>query len=291
LSGILVSCALVAAVASAVAVRAESEAQKEAQTGTFALLGGTQESIAKGWATHGAGTSATLKVKQFKMNGTTPIEHYTLNGPNTIFMFVIRDDFGTFNQLETYSNVTTGTFSASFTKLGNRSYYLYADTIPLGMNRQVFRFKSPADSPGAAPAFSTTPTTTAAAGPYVVTLERDTFPPNSKEILYLQVTRGGKPAQDLAPMVNGSGTAFMIDTNTLQYVHLHPVLRGSKINTEQTYTLGQEMQRQASNSQVGPNQQMDVPPLPAGVYKLWFEFSGGVSMDRFAAGPFTIVVR
>jgi len=51
------------------------------------------------------------------------------------------------------------------------------------------------------------------------------------------------------------------------------------------------MNRLAENSHVGGNMQMAVPPLPAGVYKFWLEFAGGVSMDEHTAGPFTIVVQ
>ena len=129
------------------------------------------------------------------------------------------------------------------------------------------------------------------AGPYVVTLERDTFPANSQEILYLQVTRGGAPAQDLVPFLNGSAQAVFINTQTLQYVYLHPILRGSKINVETTYTLEEEARRIASNSHVGPNMQMVVPPLPAGTYRFWLRFAGGVSMDNYSAGPFTIIAQ
>lgn len=285
-----VACAL--GLGTAVAVRAAADSQANAQIGVFALLGGTQEAVAKGWAHHGVGPAANIKVRLFKSDGTTPVMNYAVTVQNSMHLIIVRDDFATLTYLDTAYNTGTGTVSGDFTAQPHHGYYLYSDSIPIGMKRQVFRFKS-TPLPPAAPQHpvSTTPTKVAAAGPYVVTLERDTFPANSQEILYLQVTRGGSPAQDLAPFLNAAAQAVFINAQTLQYVYLHPMLRGSKINQETTYTLEQEGRRIASNSLVGPNMQMVVPPLPAGVYKFWLRFSGGVSMNDYSAGPFTIVAQ
>jgi len=298
LSRKVVASALAAAVACALAfgaaraVRAAADSQVNAQMGVFALLGGAQEAIAKGWAHHGVGPAASIKVRLFKSDGTTPVRDYAVRVQNSMHLIIIRDDFATLAYLDTAYNTGTGTVSGDFTADPHRSYYLYSDSIPIGMKRQVFRFKS-TPLPPAAPhePVSTAPTKVASAGPYVVTLERDTFPANSQEILYLQVTRGGSPAQDLVPFLNAAAQAVFINAQTLQYVYLHPMLRGSKINDYTTYDLAQEGRRIASNSLVGPNMQMVVPPLPAGVYKFWLRFAGGVSMDSYSAGPFTIVAK
>jgi len=299
LSNKLVAFSLAAAVVCAFAfgatragVRAAADSQANAQTGAFALLGGAQEAIAKGWAHHGVGPAANIKVRLFKSDGTTPILDYAVTVQNSMHLIIIRDDFATLTYLDTGYTLGTGTISGDFTAEPHHGYYLYSDSIPIGMKRQVFRFKSP-PLPPAAPQqpVSTTPTKVASAGPYVVTLERGTFPANSQEVLYLQVTRGGSPAQDLVPFLNAAAQAVFINTQTLQYVYLHPMLRGSKINDYATYNLAQEGQRIKSNSHVGPNMQMVVPPLPAGVYKFWLRFAGGVSMNKHSAGPFTIVVQ
>ena len=276
LSGKVVAFALAGAVACTLAfgatrvVRAAADSEANAQTGVFALLGGTQEAIAKGWAHRGVGPAANIRVRLFKSDGTTPVMNYAVTVHNSMHLIIIRDDFATLAYLDTAFGTGTGTVSGDFTAEPHHGYYLYSDSIPIGMKRQVFRFKS-APQPPAAPQHpvATTPTKVASAGPYVVTLERDTFPANSQEILYLQVTRGGKPAQDLVPFLNASAQAVFINTQTLQYVYLHPMLRGSKINVYTTYDLAQEGRRIASNSLVGPNMQMVVPPLPAGVYKFW----------------------
>jgi hypothetical protein len=297
-SGKVVAFTLASAVVCAFAfsatrvVRAEGNSQANAQMGVFALLGGAQEAVAKGWAHHGVGPAANIKVRLFKSDGTTPVMNYAVRVQNSMHLIIVRNDFATLTYLDTAFNTGTGTVSGDFTAEPHHGYYLYADSIPIGMKRQVFRFKS-APLPPAAPQqpVSTTPTKVASAGPYVVTLERDTFPANSQEILYLQVTRGGSPAQDLVPFLNAAAQAVFINTQTLQYVYLHPMLRGSKINDETTYNLPQEGRRIASNSLVGPNMQMAVPPLPAGVYKFWLRFAGGASMNNYGAGPFTIVAQ
>jgi hypothetical protein len=287
---IAVACAL--AFGATRVVHAAADSQANAQMGVFALLGGTQEAIAKGWAHHGVGPAANIKVRLFKSDGTTPVMDYAMRVQNSMHLIVIRDDFATLTYLDTGYNTVTGTVSGDFTAEPHHGYYLYSDSIPVGMKRQVFRFKS-TPLPPASPRqpTSATPTKVASADPYVVTLERDTFPPNSQEILYLQVTRGGKPAQDLVPFLGAAAQAVFINAQTLQYVYLHPMLRGSKINPYNVYDLPREGERLASNSLVGPNMQMVVPPLPAGVYKLWLRFAGGISMDNYTAGPFTIVAQ
>ncbi len=273
-------------------VRAAADSQANAQMGVFALLGGTQQAIAKGWVHHGVGPAANIKVRLFKSDRTTPVMNYAVRVQNSMHLIIIRNDFATLTYLDTAFNTSTGTVSGDFTADPHHGYYLYSDSIPIGMKRQVFRFKS-TPLPPAAPQrpLSTSPTKVASAGPYVVTLERDTFPASSPEILYLQVARGGSPAQDLVPFLNAAAQAVFINAQTLQYVYLHPMLRGSKMDTETTYNLAQEGRRIASNSLVGPNMQMTVPPLPPGVYKFWLRFAGGVSMDNYSAGPFTIVAQ
>ncbi|HEY1654112.1 MAG TPA: hypothetical protein VGF86_03255 [Candidatus Tumulicola sp.] len=289
-AAVAVACTL--AFGAARAVRAAADSQANAQMGVFALLDGAQEAVAKGWAHHGVGPAANIKVRLFKSDGTTPVMDYAVRVQNSMHLIIVRDDFATLTYLDTAYNTGTGTVSGDFTAQPHHGYYLYSDSIPIGMKRQVFRFKS-TPLPPAAPQqpASTTPTKVASAGPYVVTLERDTFPANSQEILYSQVTRDGKPAQDLAPFLNGAAQAVFINAQTLQYVYLHPMLRGSKVNDYTTYDLEQEARRISSNSLVGPNMQMVVPPLPPGVYKFWLRFAGGVSMHDYSAGPFTIVAQ
>lgn len=298
LSGRVLALALAGSVACTLAfgaapvVRAAADSEANAQMGVFALLGGTQEAVAKGWAHHGVGPAANIKVRLFKSDGTTPVMHFAVSVQNSMHIVVIRDDFATLTYLDTGYNTGTGTVSGDFTAQPHHGYYVYSDSIPIGMQRQVFRFKSiPLPPQAPREPVSTTPTKVATTGPYVVTLERDRFPANSQEILYLQVSRDGKPAQDLAPFLNAAAQAVFINAQTLQYVYLHPMLRGSKINDYATYNLAQEAQRLASNSHVGPNMQMVVPPLPAGVYKFWLRFTGGVSMNKYSAGPFTIVAQ
>lgn len=293
LSGIALAIALGAlfVIPSALKVHAAADSEANAQMGVFALQGGTQTAIAKGWARQNM-TGVQINVRQYESDGTTQIRNYNINGQHTIRLIVVEDNFKQYSHLDPYYNLQTGGFAASFTAAAHHTYYLYADSLPLGMHRQVFRFHNAIDPNAPPPQYSTTPTKVQPAGPYIVTLERDTFPANSPEILYWQVTRGGSPAQDLTPYYGAAAEATFINAKTLEYVHLHPVLRGMKINKAPTYTLEQEAGRLAENSQVGPNMQTAIPPLPAGVYKLWVEFKGGIDQSNFVtSAPFTIVVQ
>lgn len=290
LSGIAITCAAAAALCAS-AIVASASAGKATQPGVFALLGGTQDAVAEFWAVHGAGLTATLKVKQFKKDGTTPIVKYDIDMQKYMHMVVIRDDFATFNHLHPDFDVETGTFSAPFTKEAGHKYYLYADSRPQGRSQQVFRFTMESDGALAGTQPSLTASSPAsAAGPYVITMAKTTVAANTPYMMYYTVTVDGKPAQDLTPYLGAAAHCVLIDTSTLQYVHVHPMLHGQKMNDQQTMTAEQEVEQAESNSQVGPNQQVQLPALPAGTYKMWIQIKGGGAQHTYTA-PFTLVAQ
>jgi hypothetical protein len=287
LSGILVGCALIGACAFG-AARASVE---PFQKGVFALLGGKQQTVAHFWAV-GSGHAPTLKVQQFQMDGTTPILNYRIDMGTTAHMFLIRDDFATFQHHNADFNTGTGAFSHTFTKEANHKYYLYTDSGPYQMHRQVFRFTIESEGPVAAsnPSTSASATTESAGDGYTVVMAKTTLDANKPFVMDVTVDRGGKAAQDLSPFFGSAAHMVMIDSSSLEYVSLHPVLKGEKLDTSLSYTVEQELQRLQTNSKTGPNMQVAIPPLPAGTYKAWYEFIGGVSQHHYVA-PFTFVVQ
>lgn len=285
----LAASAALGAAAIPVALRASVDAT---QTGTFALPGGTPKIVAKFWAEHGTGLSATLKVQQFLPGSDTPIRAYDLDMSKMMHEVIVRDDFATFDHLHPAFDARTGVFSTPFAKQGGHRYYVYADSEPRGIGQQVFRFTMESDGPlvHAAPSLTASPKD-AAAGPYVVHFAATTIAAMSHRIMNVDITKSGAPANDLVPYLEAAGHCVLIDTKTLAYVHVHPMLRGQTPSPAMAgMSIGQQMEAMESASKAGPHLVIHLPPLPAGVYKMWFQFKGGANAQVYTA-PFTMVAR
>jgi hypothetical protein len=258
------------------------------QTGTFVLLGGTPKIVSKFWTDHAQGLTATLKVRQFQIDGKTPILDYDVDMQHLMHLVVVRDDFATFAHLHPVYDTTTGTFQQPFTKQANHAYYVYADSVPHGIGQQVFRFTLAAAGPvsAAKPSLSAS-VPNAHAGPYIVILQKTTIAANTPQSMHLTIVSGDDPATDLVPYLGEPAHCVLISTSTLQYIHVHPMLRGS-YNPKATST---SMERQMTGPQkAGPFMKLDLPALPAGTYKTWIQIAGGGALHVYTAS-FTIVAQ
>jgi hypothetical protein len=259
------------------------------QPGVFALLGGTPKIASKFWVSHPTGLSGTLKVRQFTSNGK-PILNYDVDMEHIMHMVIVRDDFATFAHVHPDFDATAGTFWQTFTKEPNHSYYVYADSTPQGIGQQVFRFTLESSGAVARPAPVSGPSTlTANVGPYLVKLSKTTLPAGRAKNVNVTILKGDAPADDLAPYLGAAGHAVFINTSSLAYVHLHPMVRGHDANTSaptsaSTGMSGMEM----GGGDAGPFMQLAVPALPAGTYKLWFQFLGNGTVYT---APFTLLAR
>lgn len=281
LSGMIVAFAL--ATAGAIGLARGSAGPAE-QRGVFALLGGRPQIVSEFWAVHGAGLTATLKIRQFQLDGTTPIRNYDVDMQRIIHLIIVRDDFATFAHLHPSFDATTGAFSQPFAKAPNHRYYVYADTTPHGLGQQVFRFTIESD--GALPASPKTFTASPAGvtvAPYTLRLASTTLTANQPQSVSLTVLKGGQPAHDLGTYLGAAAHAVFINTSTLAYVHVHPAVRGAG-----DAAMGMQM-NMATTARAGPMMQMDLPALPAGTYKTWIQFRG--ANDVIYTAPFTIRVR
>lgn len=281
LSGLLIAALFVATAGGNVAAKPG----RVEQAGAFALLGGTAKVVSKFWVSHPNGLSATLKVRQFQPDGKTPILNYDLDMEHLMHMVIVRDDFATFTHTHPDYDTQTGTFWQEFTKEPNHRYYVYADTTPQGMGQQVFRFTLD-DAPSAAlarVAFTPSPRD-GTAGPYVVRLSKTTLPANKPKNLNITVLKDGEPATDLVPYLGTAAHVVFINTSTLSYIHVHPMLRGE--NNGQDSAMNMPM---GTSGKAGPFMQTTLPALPAGYYKVWIQIMGGG--DNVYTAPFTILVR
>lgn len=275
----LLAAVCAAGIAHAAAGRAE-------QPGVFALLGGAPKISSELRVSHRSSLTGMLNVAQFTPNGK-PILEYDVDMEHLMHMVIVRDDFATFAHVHPDFDTATGTFSQAFTKEANHRYYVYADTTPHGFPQQVFRFTL--DAAGSVsnsrPSFAPS-TPTAAAGPYSVTLANTTLQADRPQNLDLTVLENGKPAHDLAPYLGAAAHVVFINTSTLTYVHIHPMLRG-KNDADASMSSGMNMPMAMENKS-GPFMQMDVPALPSGTYKVWIQFLGKGKLYTVA---FTLLAR
>lgn len=256
--------------------------------GTFALQGGTQRIVARAIVSHPQPNEVTFNIKQTSQQGGI-IRSYQIDMTKLMHLVVISDDFKQFMHEHPSYNRKAGTFRQTITVDPSHAYNVYADSIPKGIGQQVFRFTVPASANSSAtmaplPAGTPSPDTVTV-GPYAVKLAKTTLAAQKAEMVPLDITKGGAPAGDLQPYLGAAGHAVFVNTATLEYVHVHPMVRGAK---DATNMGSMDMETPQSGPVAGPHLMMDVPALPVGTYKLWFQFSGGGSLH---VAPFTLAVH
>jgi len=259
--------------------------------GRFALLEGAPKVVSELRTSSGAATTANLKIRQFNLDGSSPILEYKIDMEMLMHVIVVRDDFLTFEHLHPAFDAATGTFSQAFTKERYHRYYVFADSEPKGLGQQVFRFTLPSDGPimtGMVPSMASTPSI--AAGPYVVTLSATTMQANTAQTLDLTITKNGQPAQDLGTYLGAAAHVVFIGVPTLAYVHVHPHVVGNSAGADAPMAQNAGMHMDMADEQVaGPKMKMDLPALPAAPYKVWVQFRG--ANDKLYTAPFTVLVQ
>ncbi len=278
-AGVAITCELSAARAGTAGV---------VQRGLFALLGAKPAIVAYAKTTASSDTAVTLTIRQFMNGGQKPIRHYDVDMQMLMHVIVVRDDFADFMHVHPAFDSTAGTFEQSFAKSAGHRYYVFADSSPRGIGQQVFRFTvdrngaTTAQQPSV-PSFAATPSPSSVrTGPYTVALSSTRLPSGRGQAVTVNVSEAGRPARDLEPYLGAAAHAVFIGTANLSYVHVHPSASGTM-----PMASGASMDMSAGEA-AGPHMLMELPPLPAGTYKLWVQFQGA---GRLYAAPFTILSR
>ncbi|MBV8637990.1 MAG: hypothetical protein JO322_07865 [Candidatus Eremiobacteraeota bacterium] len=259
--------------------------------GTFALLGGTQRIVARAIVSHPRPNEVTFDIKQTSQQGGI-VRSYQIDMTKLMHLVVISDDFRQFSHEHPSYNRKSGTFRQTITVDPSHAYIVYADSTPKSAGQQVFRFSIPASAnPSAtmAPLPPSTPSPDAVtAGPYAVKLGTTTLAARTAQMIPLEITKAGAAAMDLEPYLGAAGHAVFVNTATLEYVHVHPMVRSTMSTTSPMSSGSMDMDQPQSGPVAGPHLMMHVPPLPVGTYKLWFQFRGAGSLE---VASFTLAVR
>jgi hypothetical protein len=242
--------------------------------GTFALAG-AQAGVQATLTIQSRGPSATV-ISIRETANAKPVTDFEIEMLYRLHLIVVRSDFQQFFHIHPKFNENDGSFTTTLPIDAAHTYYAYADTYPMTMTQQVFRFTIPPTGAAATPV----PITTAPsgvnqpAGPYTIHLEKTTFRAgDDMQTLNIDILRNGKPATDLHPYLGRAGHVVLINEKTLAYTHVHPVMNGADA---------------VSVGFAGPHLVLELPPTEAGTYKLWFQFRGG---KKLYVGAYTIAVR
>ncbi len=248
---------------------------------SFALLGGSQHIDANVTATFPNAHTAHVLIIQKMHGSTTTVRRYDSAMTQLMHVVIVSTDYTQFLHVHPHFDPETGAFTQQFPIDPSKSYLVYADSTPTGLGQQVLRFSLPSAHVSASRPVSRTESARAAdAGPDRVTLATTTISAGKGQDIGLEITTNGKPTQGLQPYLGAAGHAVFINVSTLEYVHVHPTLRGQSMDDD----MGNmpHMKKDVA----GPHLVLHVPPLPAGTYKLWFQFRDA---EALRVAPFTII--
>lgn len=210
--------------------------------------------------------------------GGSVIKNYDIDMLYRMHVIVVRSDFRQFLHIHPRFDSTTGRFSSALPIDASHTYYVYADTWSTDIGEQVFRFTIPGTKGADDAAVSTAASDLRqAAGPYVVRLETTTLQRGKAQQLPLEILLNGAPAANLHPYLEATAHVVLINVADLTYAHLHPVVNR-----------GEMMMPETSVGATGPHLMLRVPPLPAGIYKLWLQFRGG---KKLYVAAYTLAIR
>lgn len=224
------------------------------QTGEFAFYAAQQRAVARLRRIGGD----ELDLVQMSMQTGAPIRNYTSVAGAPVHFFLIRDDFRSFMHVHPQVR-SDGHFLVHVTLEPNHRYYAYVDSFPRGgIGEQAFRFTLQRGSPPHHLATTIAqPNAVATAGPYRIALSTDRFRANAPVTISATVKRGDTVVKlpDQRPFKT---VAAIVNTGSLSYTSVYN----------------------------DPN--LRLPPLPAGVYRMWLELN---IAGRAFSVPFTLAAQ
>jgi len=212
------------------------------------------------------------------------IRDYAVEMTKEIHLVVISDDWTYFRHLHPALD-PNGRFTIALSFPHPGAYQVYSDTQPRGLAQQVFRFPLVVGT-GGTPVRIGLPAATGprvAVGPYVVALGSDRLAVGRETGIPVTITRDGKPAAGLRPYLGGAAHAILIDSRTLDYLHVHPVAAGGEGTParDEQATMGDmtAMPALAPGATVPPHLALHVRAPSAGTYKLWLQFQAPAGVE------------
>ncbi|MDQ6931967.1 MAG: hypothetical protein M3160_02190 [Candidatus Eremiobacteraeota bacterium] len=261
----------------------------KAQNGIFALAGAPARTSARlSVNSSNARTAANRITLQFyPLHGGQAIAQFDRERTKFVHFIVVRDDFREY--LHLHPERQSSSFITSVALAQNHRYYAYADVSPHGIGQQVFRFTLQGNAPDRRLQVLLSPSARQAmAGPYTVILSQTRPRAHQPLALSAAILRYGRPAKDIRPYLGAAAHVVIIDTSSLNYLHVHPESPRGATAMHGTNMTAMQDQDLPSSATVSPELTLHVSPLQRNAYKLFLEFRGG---NTVYTAPFTLIAR
>lgn len=232
-----------------------------------------------------------LNIDFFEFAGRHIVRRYDLDMTKLMHLIVVSDDLRTFMHVHPVLGLD-GHFRLRLHLPRAQFVHLFADGVPHGLGRQIFRFDVRAVLRSDAAVRRLPPATThSQAGLFVATLSRDTIPIGEAAIYTLTVARDGKPASGLHPYLGAMGHGVLIGERDLSYMHVH-AMDAMMMQMMGTDDCGDAILTMIApvppDTQVPPTVQFFLQAPRAGPYAFWYQFRAG---NRDYVAPFVLTAR
>jgi hypothetical protein len=255
--------------------------------GEFALVGVTQQVAGELIATPaGSPTDLKLDISFHRVHEKNALKRYDVELTKQMHVIAVSDDFKVFlHHHVTHVIDGHGQDRMRFPRPG--LYHIFVDAAPKTIGQQVMRFDLTVGDEPSTPLISRqfgAPVTEAESGLYTLrfdTLELDAGKPTT---LAVHISEHGKPARDLHPFLGVGAHVVLIDAETLDYIHVHPVADGDMAMHD-----GPSPAPMADDQAASPADLMFHVTAPkSGAYQLWLQFIGGRTIYTV---PFVVLVK
>lgn len=249
-----------------------ANAKPDWQSGTFALENATPQISSSMSALAMQDGRTVIEVVQKAKHKT--LRRYDRDQTKLMHLVLIEDDFNGFLHLHPALG-SDGHFRIA-TRLGKgHGYYAYAESVPAGGTKQVFRFR--VGDPRDVRRRSLPVNRTSAVSGYEVALSQDRIKADVPTTITATITQGGKAVTGLHPYLGAVAHAVFVNMESLTYVHVHPM-------SETMGDMGHE-ETLPPDAKVSGMMMLMVPALRAGTYRMWLQFRGA---NGLVAAPFTV---
>ena len=287
---IFVRLALFASLAFLIAFGKSQAASHDASayvTGIFALQGGRQHATARLTARTTKGAT-TLDIAEYAVGSRTPIRGYDVDMTKRMHVIVVTSDLRNFRHVHPSLNAD-GHLRVTLPLRRGVNYEVYADAVPRGFGRQVFRFPVHVGQAPLNPMperYRIPPTAdVATVGPYRVRLSARGLRLDANQTVSVRIDERGHPAHDLRPYLGTFAHDVFVRRHDLTYAHVHAMPSGVPMSDSMA---DMEMPGRRSSAEAASRFDLDPHLVFPGSYTLWLQFNGN---GMLYVAPFSIAVR
>jgi DMSO/TMAO reductase YedYZ heme-binding membrane subunit len=252
-----------------------AEAQKDAATSNaFKNIPGLQGDKTKRYSVDTdfpgeikPGVPTVLKFKVFDATSGAPVSLFSRNYEKLMHLIIVDNDLNNFQHI--HPDFKNGWFEIAATFPRDGRYHLYIDFLPTGAIEQQFGFPLDVGEPGNSDTskVSVPENSTYKAGDYILTLsfnkplKASDLSVGAQNLNFKITDLQGNPITNLRSYLGAFGHLVMINTQTFDYLHVHP------------YQIGNLTPDQSGGPEVVFMPLGLYGPIKPGTYKIFAQFN------------------